>query len=71
MSKHDDTSKRNMGIYWKDASRLRECTCELPIRNRMARIMRNIFTHFEVRDSINRDYSFARAEVTLNQRGSW
>ena len=51
MSKRDDTRERNMGIYWKDASRLRECKCEL--RKRMARKVRDIFTHFEVRDSIN------------------
>ena len=56
MSKHDDTSKRNMGIYWKDASRLRECKCELRIRNRMARKTLEIFTNFEVRDSVNNDY---------------
>ena len=56
MSKHDDTSKRNMGIYWKDASRLRECKCELHIRNRMARKTMEIFTHFEVRESVNNAY---------------
>ena len=53
MSKHDETSKRNMGIYWKDASRLRECKCELHIRNRMARKTMEIFMHVEVWDSIN------------------
>ena len=60
MSKHDDTSKRNMGIYWKDASRLRECKCELHIRNRMARRTMEIFTHFEGRDSIRLIQHLAR-----------
>ena len=56
MSKHDDTSKRNMGIYWKDASKVRECKCELHIRNRMARKTMEILTKIEVKDSINNAY---------------
>ena len=72
MNKHDETSKRNMGIHWKDASRLRECKCELHIRNRMARKTMEMFTQFEVRDSVNNAYRLlhlARAEVDAESAG--
>ena len=73
MSKHDDTSKHNMGIYWKDASRLRECKCAMHIRSRMTRKTMRIFAHFEVRDSIsnliNYTASSARAEVDAASAG--
>ena len=61
-----------MGIYWKDALRLRECKCKLHIRNRMARKTMEMFTQFEVRDSVNNAYRLlhlARAEVDAESAG--
>ena len=40
------------GHKWKGVSTQMECKCELKLRKSMARNMTNIFTHFEVMDSI-------------------
>ena len=72
LRKHDGTSKRNIGIYWMDPSMLRECKCDLHIRNRMARKTMEIFTQFEVRDPVNNAYRLlhlARAEVDAESAG--